>query len=258
MGVRIAATNLLTAAGAVISSNSEAAGYPDDYLASSALFKKWRSATGTGDQWAKWDLGANKSMQVFAAVQAKIHTGGTLRFQAHTSDSWGAPTVNQLVTIPAVDFTGVLTVFLTASVSLRWVRFYFTNVGAVNEYVELGVGFAGTYLEPAFSMADDVAILLRDPSLQRYAVGGQRSSVRRAKYHEISGTFEIQTASARDDLRTIYNTDGTTEPLLFALDPASPGGMVFYGPCAMDWEADHKPGAIDIWDVPFVVRQDVP
>ncbi len=256
MGARLAWNNLLTTPGVVITSSSEMVGYSDYNLANSARWKKWRSAISTGDQWVKFDLGANMSLQVFAVLNAQyLHAAGaTLRVQAHATDSWGAPTINDLFTTPSPDLTRVLTDWRTAVSSLRWVRFYFTNTGAVNTYFELGGVFAGTYLEPSRTLASDLTVRCVDPSIQRFAVGGQRSAIVKAKYHEVSGSFPIQTATARNDLRTLYNTNGASVPAIFAVDPANPS-LIFYGTLGATLEAQHS--LSNLWNMPIEFTEDV-
>jgi len=255
MGARIAWNNLLTAPGVVISSSSEATGYVDDALANPLRWKRWRSLTQNADQWWKADLGANKNFQLLAAMNAKLHSsGGTLKAQANATDSWGAPTVNDTFSIPSPDLTKVLADWLGSVQNLRWIRFYFTDVGGVTDYVELGAVFAGTYLEPARSVSDGVFVGRIDPSVQRVALGGQRSAVTRAKYHRASGRFDMQTASARDDLRTLYETVGSTVPAIFTLDPSSPA-LTFYGTLQATLAAtDRGP---NLWDVPIEFTEDV-
>jgi len=254
MGARLAWNNLLTASGVVITSSADATGYPAGNLSNPARWKPWRSSTTTGDQWVKFDLGANRSLQVLAAINATIHAGGTLKAQANATDSWGSPTIDDLLTVPSTDFTRVLADWRGASSSLRWIRFYFTNTVAVSSYVELGAAFVGPYLEPARSVSPEIALRRIDPSVQRVAIGGQRSAVLRPKYHEVSATFVLQTATARNDLRAAYETVGGTSSVIFAVDPANPS-LTFYGTLQAALTAQNR--GPDLWDMPIEFVEDV-
>lgn len=254
MGARLAWNNLLTASGVVITSSADAVGSPATNLASPARWRAWWSTVTTGDQWVKFDCGASKNLQLLAAINATLHPGGTLRAQANATDAWGAPTRNDLLTVPASNLTNVLTDWLSGVESLRWVRFYFTNVATVSSAVGLGAAFAGTYLEPARSVSPTLGVRRIDPSLTRYAMGGQRSAVVRAKFHEVSGVFVLQTATARNDLRTVYETIGATTPVILAVDPLDPS-LVFYGTFPEALVAEHR--AADLWDLPFTFVEDV-
>ena len=253
---RIAYANLLTVSGVTISSSSEATGYVDDNLANPARWRKWRSTTTTGDQWVKFDLGANTNFQVLAAINAVIHSGGNLKAQANATDSWGAPTVNDTLAIPSPDYTGVAADWISSVQNLRWIRFYFTNTSAVNAYVELAGVFAGVYTQPTIALAPGFSVVRKDPSIQRYAIGGQRSTAVRAKYHEASGAFAAQSASARDSLRTVFETNGAAIPCLFAAD-SSTASLIFYG-AIQELPFSHRPLTADRWDVPFRFVEDVP
>lgn len=254
MGARIAWDNLLVASTAVITASSESSSYIHGNLANTSRWKGWRSASSTGDQWAKFDLGSNQSMQVIAAMNATIHPGGTLKLQANTSDAWVTPAVDVTVSVPTTDYTRVLATWLSGPQSLRWVRFYFTNTGAVDTYVELGAVLAGMYLEPSRSLSPALSLRRVDPSIQRYSTGGHRSSVVRSKYHEVSGTFVLQTAAARNELRRMYESIGATTPALFTLD-ASDTSLTFYGTLNAALSAQHA--GPDLWDVPIEFVEDV-
>jgi hypothetical protein len=255
MGIRVAYTNLLTATGVVLSSSADAIGYAVSNLANAARWKKWRSSTTTGDQWVKFDLGANKTLTVLAAISAKLHAGGTLKCQANATDVWTSPTVSDTLTVPSPDFTAVLADWI-ASQNLRWIRFYFTNVGAVSDYVELGAVFAGTYLEPTNTLAQGVMVTRVDPSMQQRATGGQRSALVRPKYHEVAGVLLPQVASARDDLRAMFETVGDSTPVILAVDPTVPG-LIFYGALDGALHAQHLNPSLSLWEFPLAFREDV-
>ena len=252
---RIAYNNLLTASGVTISSSAEATGYPDDNLASPARWKKWRSSTTTGDQWVRFDRGSNGSFQVMAAISPKLHSGGTLVFQANATDVWTSPTVDQTITAPSPGHTGVYIYWLPASQSLRWFRFFFDNVGAVSDYVEIGAVFAGTYFEPTISVTAGSARPARvDLSTHRVAIGGQRSSVRRAKQHRVSGHFWIPTSTERNNYATFFNSVGSSEAFILGLEPDD-SELTFYGTLADGYAPEHFGRAI--YQLPFTFLEDV-
>ena len=256
MGARLVATNLLIASGVTITASTSATGYSPDNLASPAGWKRWRSAKGNATEWVKFDLGSAKSFQLLAAIHATLHTGGTLHAQANATDSWSSPTVNELLTVPSLNLTGVLAKWLTSVQTLRWVRFLFTNTGSLNEYVELGVGIAGTYLEPKMSIAPGFGLTRVDPSVQRFAIGGQRSVVTRPKYHAVSGQFRLQSVAARDAFRSVWDSNGISVPVLFSLDPNAPS-LTFYG-SLREMQTNHRETSGDLWDVPFAFAEEVP
>lgn len=254
MGARLAWNNLLSAP-VIVTSSSEATGYVDDNLTNPARWRAWMSAKATTDQWVKFDLGSNQSLQFFAAIDPVIHAGGTLRVQANATDSWGAPTINDVLTAPTDDWTRVWSDWRSSVSSLRWVRFYFTNTGSVNAQVSLGAVFAGTYLEPARSIGATLRLAVVDPSITRYAMGGQRSALRKTQFHTVSGRFPVQKASARNDLRRIYASIGSTVPAVLTLNHQDPT-LTFYGTLSAQLTAEQM-GQVDLWDVPIDFTEDV-
>jgi hypothetical protein len=202
---RLAYANLLTVSGVTITSSAEATGYVDDNLASAARWKKWRSTTTTGDQWVKFDLGAARSFNL-----ARRHQLQTAR---HRRDAEGASELLGCVghpdrlryvqSVPSTNLTGVLCDWI-AQQNLQWIRFYFTNVGAVSDYVGTRRGVRrDVHVEPNPYFAPGGGLAQKDLSVSRFAIGGQRSTVVRSKYHEASGIFQLQSASGRDTLRTV-------------------------------------------------------
>jgi len=264
---RLAYNNLLTASGVVITSSADATGYPVTNLSNSARWKKWRSSTTTGDQWVLFDLGSNQSFQLLALTDVLLHTGGgTLKFQANATNVWTSPTVSDTMTLPSPDFTHVVADWISQQ-TLRYIRFYFTNVGASNSYVEIGAAVAAPYFQAAQSIAPGVSVVRHDQSIDRLSLGGQRSSIVRGKYHEITGTFKIQSTTDRDAWRTAFDTNGATAPCVFAVDPGVPS-LNFYGvmrpaPTASGrtvlstFKTVHHHPSDNLWDVDFVFQEDV-
>jgi hypothetical protein len=255
MASRMAYVNLLAASGVTISSSAEATGYADDYAATSHRWKKWRSSTTTGDQWIKFDCGANKSFQVMAAITPKLHSGGTLTVQAHTSDAWGAPTVTQVISTPSPGLTNIWVHWLSAAQNLRWFRFYFTNTALASDYAELAVAWAGVYFQPSIEVTVGSTQPARiDPSTRRVAIGGQRSSVTRSKYYRVGGRFMVGTQAERTNYSNFFNAVGSAQPFILALD-TSDSELTYYGTLDEALSLSHVVDAF--YELPFSFSEDV-
>lgn len=255
---RLAYSNLLLGSGVVITSSGDATGYPATNLANPARWKKWRSTTTTGDQWVQFDLGSTQAFQLLAVTDVLLHTnGGTLKAQANASAVWTSPTVNDTISpLPSPDLTHVLADWLSSVQTLRYVRFLFSNVGASNSYVEIGAAFCGPYFQAAKSVAPGVKLLRTDQSVPVHAIGGQRSTVVRAKAHEFQGTFALQSSSDRESFRAAFDANGVALPCVFGLVPGTPS-LTFYGTLAAQFEVDHRPKTPDNWDVVIDFLEDV-
>lgn len=255
MGVRIAWNNMLRQGISVPQSSGEATGYVDDNLLNPLRWKTWKSPLRAQDEWVKFDMGGNQSLQFFAVMDAVIHAGGSLKVQANATDVWTSPTIDVTFTVPTVDYTRVWTVWRPSASSLRHVRFYFTNPLLVTAQVSLGAVFAGTYLEPSRSISrNGLSFQRTDSSVQRYAMGGQRSSYTRAKFHTVNGRLPLQTASERNELRRAFETVGSSIPVVFALDP-NDASLIFYGTLADTLSAEHD--GPDLWGMPIEFTEDI-
>lgn len=251
---RFAYVSLLAASGVTISSSAEATGYSDDYAATLHRWKKWRSSTTTGDQWIKFDCGANKTFQVMAAITPKLHSGGTLTFQAHTSDAWGAPTVSQVISTPSPGLTHVWVYWLPASQNLRWFRYYFTNTGAVSDYAELAVAWAGVYFEPTISVQIGAKPRRADLAQRRTAIGGQRLSVRRNKFYAFNGLLWVPTQAERTNYSNFFDSVGSSEPFILSANPDD-SELTYYGTFQDSLDLEHHGSAI--YQLPFTFLEDV-
>jgi hypothetical protein len=253
MAARIANPNL-GLSGGTISSSSEATGYLKEYAFTEPRFKKWRSQTGTSSPWIKIDKGSNQSINMLAAVDARIPTGYTLHLQAHTADSWGAPTLDYTVVVPSPDFTCVYAYWHAATVNLRWFRWYWDNPGAVNDYVELAVAWTSLHIQPDPGLRDGWDLNLIDPSQERRSIGGARTFTRRTRFHEIRGQFEGQNVTNRDILRSHFRTYGRFTPVIFTPDHLNTA-YNFYGHIE-EMPTRNKMDTFT-WDVPFQFTEDV-
>lgn len=264
MAARLAYSNCLLASSVAITSSADATGYPAANLANPARWKKWRSSTTTGDQWVLFDLGSAVSFQLLAVTDVLLHTGGgTLKAQANATNVWTAPTVNDTLTLASPDFTHLVADWLASVQTLRFIRFFFQNVGASNSFVEIGAAFAGTYVQPSQAIAPGLSLARVDLSVPRYAIGGERSTVVRPKYHVITASFPLTSVAERDALRAAFDANGIGVPCVFAVDSTDPS-LQFYGTLGAEGggassaftPAHHKPSA-NLWDVPILFTEDV-
>jgi hypothetical protein len=250
-GIRILSNNL--ALTATLTASSEATGHPATNLNSSSRFRDWRTSTGTAEGTMQFDLGSTKQLFGFGAVDATTFAGGgiSVEYKLLVGDPWTV-----LAPIPFPTFNPTNTAVLWRTVAARYVLYRFTNPAAVSAYAQLGVAFlAGISLKPTRSVAPGASIQRIDPSVTRRAIGGQRSAVVRSKYHVLDFSFHLRTPQERDVLAQLFNSLGTTEPALWALDPDD--WRVVYGVKTDAFVVGHRAGTVDLADLPFQVVEDL-
>jgi hypothetical protein len=210
--------------GVTITSSGDATGYAAAAaLASPDRTNIWRSTTTTGNQNVDFDftaLGA-KTITAIGAVNYKLHaSGGTLTAQYSTG---GAFTTFATFTIPSPNRTNVVYVF-GSQAGVTKVRFLFTNVGTVSDYVELGVGFivdTGSDFTPVGHLVNQRGFTPVDPSPIQYSVGQQRRAYRRPQHLELEAVFTaLRAADVATLTDTIYSAVGTADPMIFVLSTA--------------------------------------
>ncbi len=247
---RLAYVNQAVQASTVITASSALTNRPASFLASPARWKKWRSATGTGDQNALFTFSGSVTIKVVAIVDYKRHTGGAIR-----AEYWDGAAYQVFGTfvIPASNPTRVLAVWNTAGVATTRIRIYFTNTGAANDYVELGVCVAADYVEPARALDVNFRMRVVDPSVVVASVDGQDEVQTRTMYRIAEGLFKSGTEAALSAFRTVLDSIGSRAPLLFAADVAVTD-QVLYGRLEGDLPYPYCVNG-DYWEFPARVME---
>lgn len=250
----IAWNNLVTASGVTFTESSEATGHPAEHLASPARWKDWRSATDTVEQTMEVDLGSIQTVYAVAVVDATLFAGGALTLGTKTTSGGSFVTEGTFV-FPSFHPTGISVLWLEGK-PVRYLLLTFTNPDTVSAYCQLGVLFvAGNLHRAARPVLPGAVFDVIDPSVQRRAIGGARSSVLRTKFHAYQGVFHLNTPTERDSLATMFDTVGATESCVLAVDPDTPQ-MIAYG--VLDrLSVQHRVGSIDHFDIPYAFVEDV-
>lgn len=257
---RLAWDNLVLDTSYTLSASSAASSRPVSYLTSPARWKKWRSNTDTGDQWVKIDMGSAQPFQVVMLVGWKAHTGGSIRVQANATDSWGAPSVDEVLTLASPNPTGIVGHWFSASQSFRWARVFFSNDGAANDYVELGVWMMAPYDELPISGVSSGAILRGfdlyrvDPSHVVSSLDGQESVHDRTKYFEARGLAIIDGAATRALVEAAFESVGSGHPAVLTADPDNVNETL-YGRFTTPLRMHEHVGRALTWEMPFVFRE---
>ena len=142
----------------VITSSTSATGYPAANAALNDHVRVWRTATLEAGRWWKADFGSAVNIN-FALVPRfhNLQTGALLRAQGHATDDWGAPTVDELITVTAgkaacKSFTGG---------SLRWWRWTITDETNPDGFIEIPLFWLGEWQNLAGAFGDEGGYIRR-------------------------------------------------------------------------------------------------
>lgn len=87
-----------------VTASTEATGYDVENLWDGNPAKPWKATAATGN--VVWDFGSAVNVDLVALIHHNLTAGLEVRIQGNASDSWGSPSLNQQITIPAYDQDG--------------------------------------------------------------------------------------------------------------------------------------------------------
>jgi len=208
---------------ATITSSSEAGDLVDDYVVNDFLGRPWRT-TGDSAEWIKFDLGAATEITCIGLFGLNVTSAATVTLQAHTSDSWASPDLDQTLTVATdSDSTALAQIvyFPTANNTKRWWRVTFADAANPDGYIEVGRIKAGAYYEPARGYSDGSSIEWVDPSEGSTVAGTLTAYRERTLYREASLQFRYMTRTQRDKWDAIFRKVGRRKPVVLSLRPAT-------------------------------------
>lgn len=104
MGLLYAKPSDNVIADATITPSTEATGYEVENLYDGNPAKPWKATATTGN--IVFNFGSAQNIDLVALIHHNLTAGLEVRIQGNASDSWGSPTLNQAITIPAYDEDG--------------------------------------------------------------------------------------------------------------------------------------------------------
>lgn len=215
--LRIAYSNLWSAAVSILVASSEASGLPATATKNPDRTNIWRSTTGTGTQTLDVDLGSVLAVtSVFVANVKILGTGVVELYQRGDAASAGAATLVGTVSTQDSD-TRVGFLFFGSQSHRHW-QLKWTNPGAANDYAEVGYVHLGTYLEPTVNIRVPMDTGRQDPSVASMSVDGQKSFAARTKYYAGSWQFFFAPEADLTNHRTVFRSVGVTTPVFAVVD----------------------------------------
>jgi hypothetical protein len=91
---------------ALVTPSSQVVEYPVENLWDGNPAKPWKSTQTSPN--IVWDFGSAQTLDLVAIVHHNLDAGLNVRIQGNATDSWGSPTLDQAITIPAYDPDPVL------------------------------------------------------------------------------------------------------------------------------------------------------
>ena len=206
---------------ATVTASSETGDLAADNVVNDFLARPWR-ATGDTSEWIKFDLGSETTITQVSLFGINLTSAATVTVQAHTSDSWGAPDLSQVITM-ATDADSVvlkrLTVFLTANNAKRWWRVTFADAANPDAYIQVGRIKGGAYYELTRNMDDGFSMVAHDPSEGTPRAGRLIAMRERTRYRTCAVDFSLVDNTQRRKIEAVFSRVGNHKPLVVCVDP---------------------------------------
>lgn len=250
--MRLFYNNLIDYAATVITESSEVATLPSSNVANEFRKRVWRTGTSTAAEWIVFDLGSAKAVTAVILLDHTLTNSDTLiKLEAHTSDSWGAPSFSQALTWAEDIISAVF-----ASQSYRFWRVSFTKSAAA-ESRDIGRIFLGPHESTEEDPdSDGVVESIEDDSRITKSLGGQTYTDAIEKYGRIAVQFSSIPNTMAASLKTFYEYVGKTKSFFVQVQTSGPLTKIWY--VKNTEELSREVAGMDaelIWDVALEMEE---
>jgi len=207
--------------GATVTTNSDTTDLPATNLQNAIVRRPWRTAGTTQMAWAVYDLGTATAVDMIAVFGHNLTSVALLTIQGNASDSWGSPSLNVGLTIPA----NADSVLFEKAVSFATgtYRYWRLAVQGANDgtYWEVGRLMAGQYFEPTVPQDLRAQRSIEDPSITDRADGMQTYSREVDQFYVYRINQTNLSQGDRDSWLAMFQNRGTRLPMAIAFDPTN-------------------------------------
>lgn len=216
--------NLIDYSGVTLTASSAQSTLPATNVINEHRKRVWRTGTSTAAETLVIDLGSAKAVTSIILLDHTLTASDTLiKIQGHTSDSWGAPDVNETLTWAS----GTISKTFTSATKRYW-RLIFTK-SAAGETRDIGRIFLGTYYDTPEDPDDKgYEDELEDPSRTSKSLGGQTYTEVLEKFWAPAVTWSSLPNSTAESLKTIAESVGRSVAFFVQVQTVSPLTEIFY------------------------------
>jgi hypothetical protein len=214
---------------ATLSASSEESGFPVTNTQHRWHTRTWQSEHGLSggltDAYIVADLGDAYDIEAFIIKNhnfSMLESGDGLRIQANNADAWGAPALDEAVTMTS----GLIIHFFSSAQTYRYWRIVMTDVMNSDNYLEIGRVFLGGYFEPYYDYRSRRPVF-SDLSTVKRSTGGQISSDQKPRYRQWSYDFDAVLSDDFDTFWDIWQEVGLSKEYFICQDPTNDDPYLF-------------------------------
>jgi len=205
--------NLLDAA--TLTESSQDNNYPAENTQNSQLARVWKT-TGVTSENIVIDLLSAASVTFAAVLGHNLTSSATLKIQGNATNAWGAPTVDETITIADLAFKSF------TGASLRYWRFTFADATNTDGYLKVGRLYVGPKLTPAAAHHVGFTEARFDTSETFLSVSGQVFGDIGVEGRLYDYSLPILTNTEKGYFTTMYATTKKVKPFIVVPDTANP------------------------------------
>lgn len=217
------------------------------------------------NQWIKADLGAPKDVKAFLVWYHNFCDGAIVDTQANGADVWGAPTLDENITL--YDTTYPIVKLWTTPKTFQWWRLSvdgdwsniitegdFNGAHGYLDYARIGRIFIGDYFRPESNFNRAYVLAKEDGSVTFPTLEDQIVSNVKPRYATMAFEFEDLSASDFAKFMIMWNTVGTTVPFWIVQNVGRWYDQTYYVVNADKYGFKRKPGT-EKYDLKMVVEE---
>lgn len=234
--------------------SSQKANFPATNAKHIHLSSPWRT-TGVDDQYYIIDAGDGQTItaKCAAIVGRKDYThnltsGVTAKIQAHPTNAWGAPDLDETIAYDA----DIMLKFFTETTKRFW-RFFIDDPGNGDGYLNIPRLYLGTYYQMPITWEKDLVERIIDTSRGEFSPSGQFYGDEGFIFNEYPLRFTHFSDAEKRALAAIFDEIVLRKPAIFLLDENNLMAMPPIYAMVMEREYPHLIGFI--WQATLTIRE---
>lgn len=202
----------------VLTASTEVTAYEVENLQNIHRVQTWRT-TGITSENVVIDAGLGNTIAP-ASLLISYHnltSSATVTLQGNATDSWGAPSFSQALTLDYNADTIIVEV-TGASTAYRYWRIVIADTTNTDTYLEIGRIFIGDGLEVDKSASDSFSEVYKSTTVTQFSFSGQPFSDVGVTYREYDLFFPYWDSDMKDDIHEMFQAVGAHTPVFLTID----------------------------------------
>lgn len=260
MSVRILNVNKIKTVQRLFTASSEDEDYPANNLQTDNYSQTWRTEDVATAYTVVQDFGAATECDTCFLGNVNLTSSATVKIQANASDSWGAPSVDETITVSGLGLSPPhrnLYHELASAETYRYWRISISDTGNTNGFYEVGEWWLGsrTTLDATQQPEVEHREIYDRNNIEHVTEYLQKYVYSRADRRTFVLNFNKITKTTMNTLRALERAqDGSGLPFVFVLDTSATPYEGFFVRIAGDVTVEQS--APTYYDIPLTLEEE--